>query len=146
MLAHCFLECQCLRWSSHLPTSLLPWFMDVTFQAPMQYCPLQHQTLVSPPDTSTTWHCFCFGSVSSFFLGWFLCSSPIVYWTPSDLGGLSFSVIVFCLFILFMWFPRQEYWSALPFPSPVDHFFFFFSVRTLHHNHSVLGSPEQDGS
>ena len=27
----------------------------------------------------------------------------------------------FCLFILFMGFSRQEYWSGLPFPSPVDH-------------------------
>ena len=25
------------------------------------------------------------------------------------------------LFILFMGFSRQEYWSGLPFPSPVDH-------------------------
>ena len=25
------------------------------------------------------------------------------------------------LFILFMGFLRQEYWSGLPFPSPVDH-------------------------
>ena len=27
----------------------------------------------------------------------------------------------FCLFILFMGFSKQEYWSSLPFPSPVDH-------------------------
>ena len=27
----------------------------------------------------------------------------------------------FCLFILFMGFSRKEYWSGLPFPSPVDH-------------------------
>ena len=33
----------------------------------------------------------------------------------------SFSVLSFCLFILFMGFSRQEYWSSLPFPSPVDH-------------------------
>ena len=28
---------------------------------------------------------------------------------------------MFCLFILFMGFSRQEHWSGLPFPSPVDH-------------------------
>ena len=28
---------------------------------------------------------------------------------------------IFCLFILFMGFSRQECWSGLPFPSPVDH-------------------------
>ena len=39
------------------------------------------------------------------------------YWLRSS----SFSVISFCLFILFMEFSRQEYWSGLPFPSPVDY-------------------------
>ena len=34
----------------------------------MQHCSLQHQTLLSPPDTSTTEHHFCFGPASSFFL------------------------------------------------------------------------------
>ena len=39
----------------------------------------------------------------------------------TDLGSSSFSVLSFCLFILFIGFSRQEYWSGLPFPSPVDH-------------------------
>ena len=39
---------------------------------------------------------------------------------PTDLGSSSFSILSFCLFILFMGFSRQEYWSGLPFPSPVD--------------------------
>ena len=30
----------------------------------------------------------------------------------------SLSILSFCLFILFMGFSRQEYWSGLPFPSP----------------------------
>ena len=50
-----------------LTTSSLPWFMDLTFQVPMQYCSLQHQTLLPSPVTSTTGCCFCFGSFSSFF-------------------------------------------------------------------------------
>ena len=41
---------------SCLTTSSLPWFMDLTFQVPMQYCSLQHWILLSPPDTSTTEH------------------------------------------------------------------------------------------
>ena len=45
---------------------------------------------------------------------------PVTYWAPTDLGSLSFSILSFCLFILFMGFSRQEYWSGLPFPSPVD--------------------------
>ena len=36
-------------------------------------------------------------------------------------GEFTFSVLSFCLFILFMRFSRQEYLSGLPFPSPVDH-------------------------
>ena len=34
----------------------------------MQYCLLQHRTLLSPPDTSTTECHFCFGPATSFFL------------------------------------------------------------------------------
>ena len=34
-------------------TSNLPWFMDLTFQVPMQYCSLQHWTLLLSPVTST---------------------------------------------------------------------------------------------
>ena len=87
----------------------------------MQYCSLQHRTLRPSPVTSTTGHCVCFGSVSSFFLELFLHCSPVAYWAPANLGSSSFSVLSFCLFILFMGFSRQEYWSGLPFPSPVDH-------------------------
>ena len=64
---------------------------------------------------------FCFfGSVSSFFLELFLHWSPVACWTPTDLGSSSFSVLSFSFFILFTGFSRQEYWSDLPFSSPVD--------------------------
>ena len=39
---------------SCLTTSNLPWFMDLTFQVPMQYCSLQHWTLLLSPVASTT--------------------------------------------------------------------------------------------
>ena len=106
---------------SCLTTSNLYRVMDLTFQVPMQYCSLQHQTLLSSPVPSTTGCCFPFGSASSFLLELFLHSSPVAYWACTDLGHLSFSVTSFCLFILFMGFSRQEYWRGLPFPSPVDH-------------------------
>ena len=95
--------------------------MDLTFQVPMQYCSSQHQTLLSSLVTSTTGCCFCFGSVSSFFLELFLHSSLVAYWIPTSLGSSSFSVLSFCLFIPFMGFSRQEYWNGLPFPSAVDY-------------------------
>ena len=106
---------------SCLTTSNLPWFMDLTFQVPMHYCFLQHQTLLPSPVISTTGYCFCFGSISSLFLELFLHWYPVAYLVPPDLGSSSFSVLSFCLFILFMGFSRQEYWSGLPFPSPGDH-------------------------
>ena len=107
--------------TSCLTTSNLPWFMDLTFQVPMQYCSLQHRTLLLLPVPSTTGYCFCFGSIPSFFLELFLHWSPVAYWAPTDLRSSSFSVLSFCLLILFMGFSRQEHWSGVPFPSPVDH-------------------------
>ena len=104
---------------SCLTTSNSPWFMDLTFQVPRQYCSLQHRTLLLSPVTSTAGCCFCFGSIPSFFLELFLHWAAVAFWAPTDLGSSSFSVLSFCL--LFMGFSRQEYWSGLPFPSPVDH-------------------------
>ena len=115
---------------SCLTTFNLPWFMDLAFQVPIQYCSLQHRTLLLSPVTSTTGCCFCFGSISSFFLGLFLHWSPVAYWAPTDLRNSSFSVLSFCLFILFMGFSRQEYWSGLPFPSPVNHNLSELSIMT----------------
>ena len=87
----------------------------------MQYCSLQYQTLLPSPVTSTTGHCFHFGSISSFFLELFLHSSPVAYWAPTNMGSSSFIVIFFCLFILFManqqW-PQDWKWSVfIPIPK-----------------------------
>ena len=116
----------------YLTTSNLPWFMDLKFQVPMQYCSLQHWTLLSPPVTSTAGHGFHFVSASSFFLELLLHLPLVAYWAPTNLGSSSSSVISICLFILFMGFSRQEYWSGLPFPSPVDHVLSELSTMTLH--------------
>ena len=125
-----------IHFSSHIPkmlmftlaiscltTANLPWFMDLTFQVPIQHCSLQHQILLSSPDTSTTEHYILFGPVASFILGLLviLHSSPVAYWTPSDLGDSSFAVISFWPFLQFMRFSQQVYWGGLPFPPPADH-------------------------
>ena len=78
----------------------------------------QYWTVFLLPVTSISGHCFRFGFILSFFLELFLYLCP--YWAPTNLGSSSFSVISFCLFMLFMGFSRQEYWSGLPSPSPVD--------------------------
>ena len=115
---------------SYLTTFNLPWFMDLTFLVPMQYCSLQHQTLLLSPVTSTAGCCYCFGSVSSIFLELFLHWSTVAFWAPTNLGSSSFRVPSFCLFILFMGFSRQEYWSGLPFHSLVDHILSEHSTMT----------------
>ena len=118
---------------SGLTMSSLPWFRDLTFQVPMQYCSLQHKILLSSPDTSTTEHHFCFGPAASFFLGLLgalLHSCPVAYWTPSDLGT-HFSVsYLFCHFMQFMSFSWQVYWGGLPFPPSVDHILSELSAMT----------------
>ena len=114
---------------SCLTTSNLPWFMDLTFQVPVQYCSLQHQTFLPAPVTYTAGCCFCYGSISSFFLELFLHPSSSIlgsHWP----GEFIFQFLSFCLFILFMGFSRQEYWSGLPFPSPGHHVWSELSTMT----------------
>ena len=57
--------------------------------------------------------------------------SPLI--SSSILGTYQreeFIIIYFCLSILFMRFSRQEYWSGLPFPSPMRHIFSELSTMT----------------
>ena len=114
---------------SCLTISNLPWFMDLTFQVPMQYCSYSiglcfyHQFHPQFMLFLLWLHLFILSGV---ILHW----SPVAYWAPTDLGSSSFSVLSFCLFILFMGFSRQEYRSCLPFPSPVDHVLSELSTMT----------------
>ena len=68
----------------------------------------------------------CLFILLELFLHW----SPLVYWAPTDLVSSSFGVSSFWLFILFMGFSRQEYWSGLPCPFPVDHILSELSTMT----------------
>ena len=72
----------------------------------------------------------------SLFLELFLHSSPVAFWVPIDLGSSSFSVISFCLFILFTAFSRQECYNCLQLPSSVDHV--LPELSTIHtHTHTT---------
>ena len=52
-------------------------------------------------------------SIPSFFLELFLHWSPVVYWAPTDRGSFSFSILSFCLFILFMGSQRVRHdWAT----------------------------------
>ena len=104
-----------------LATSNFPWFMDLSFQVPMQYCSLKHQTLFPSPVMSITWQCLWFDSATSFFLELFLHSSPVAYWAPTDLGISSFSVPYFLHFhtVHGVLKVRILKWFAIPFS--LDH-------------------------
>ena len=80
---------------------------------------LQHRTVLPSPVTFKPGRYFSFHSISSLCLELFFYSSPVAYWASTYLGSLSFSVISFCLFILFVGFSRQEYWSDVALSSPV---------------------------
>ena len=84
----------------------------------MQYCCLKHRTLLPSPVTSTTGCCFCFGSVSSFFLELVFHCSPVAYWPPTNLGSSSFTVLSFCLSYC-SWSSQGKIlkWFAIPFSS-----------------------------
>ena len=115
--------------------SNLPWFMDLIY-IPGSYAILfftASDFTFTTRDIHNWTSCPLFGSASSSLLELFLCSSPAAYWTPTTWGVgwcSSFSVVSFGFFILFMEFSRQERWSGLPFPSPVDHIFLELSTMT----------------
>jgi len=69
----------------------------------VQYCSLQHQTLLQSPVTSITAYCFWFASMSSFFLELFLHCSPVAYWAPTDLGSSSFSFLCSISYLSVSW-------------------------------------------
>ena len=105
---------------SCLTTSNLPWFMDLTSSFlcnnalnSIRPC-FYHQ---SHPQLGAV---FALApSLHSFWSYFPLISSSILgTYQP---GEFIFQCPIFCLFILFMGFSRQEYWCGLPFPSLVDH-------------------------
>ena len=116
-----------------LTISNLPWFMDLTFQVPLQYCPLQHQTLLPSPVTSTA-GCWFFLWLCLFILSGVI--SPMI--SHSILGAYwSGEFIVQCpIFLPFhavhgVLKARILKWFAIPFSSG-PHF-----VRILHHDWQV---------
>ena len=122
---------------SRLTTSNLPWFMALTFQVPMQYCPLQHQILLLSPVPFTTGCCFCFGSIPSFFLDLFLHWSPVAYWAPYRPGEFLFQYPIILPFHTVHGVLKARILKlfAIPFSSGPH------SVRPLHHDLPVLGCP-----
>ena len=105
----------------YLPTSNVPSFTDLTLQVPMQYYPLQHRLYfhyrhIHNWASLPLWpNCTILSGAINNCPPLF-CSRILDTFWP---GGLIFLHHVFCYFILFMEFSRQEHWSGLPFSSPV---------------------------
>ena len=95
----------------------------------MQHCSLQHWTLLPSPVTSTTEHCLCFGSISYFFLELLLNSSPVIHWTPVDLGSSLFSVISFFTSSYCSWGSQGKNTEVVC-HCPVDHVLSELSTMT----------------
>ena len=92
------------------PSHLIP-FSSVTQSCPTLCDPMNHSTPGLPvhhqlPEFTQT-HVHRVGDAIQL-------SHPVIaYWAPTELGSSSFSILSFCLFMLFMRFSRQEYWSGL---------------------------------
>ena len=102
-----------------LTTSSLPWFMDI----PGSYAILLFiaSDLASITSHIHSWvlfllwlHLFLLSGVSSPLIS----SSILGTYRPEE---SLFQCPIFLPFHLFMGFSRQEHWSTLPSPSPVDH-------------------------
>ena len=107
--------------------------MDLTFQVLIQYCSLQHWTLLPLPVTSTTGHCFHCGFLSSFFLELFSHSSPVAYGVPIDWGvHLSLSHLFAFPYCSWGFKARILMWFTIPFSSGPQF------VKSLHHDPSEL--------
>ena len=113
---------------------------EFTFQVAMQYCSLQHWTSLLSPVTSITGS-FYFGSISSFFLEFFLHWCSVAYSATYWPGEFIFQCPIFLSFhtVHGVLKARILKWFAIPFSSGPCF------VWTLHHDLSVLGGPKGHG-
>ena len=98
---------------SCLSTSNMPWFMDLTFQVPRQYCSLQHWTLFLSPVISTTRCCFLLW-LHLFILSGVISplnsSSKLGTYQPGD---FIFQCYIFLPFHTLMVFERLWLWACV---------------------------------
>ena len=113
---------------SCLTTSNLPWYMDLTFQVPMQYCSFQHQIFTTRHILN--WVLFLLllnlflpcGATSPLFS-----SSVLDTYCP---GEFIFQCHIFLPFSYCSWVLNQEGWSGLPFCFVVGHVLSELSTMT----------------
>ena len=126
---------------------------------------LQHQTLLSPPDTSITECCFDFGPGALFFLELLVIAfrfSPVAYWTPSELedsllvsylfafsycswGSPVKNIVVGCHFFLQWTTVLSELFIMIHLSWVALHIMahnFTELYKSLHHNKAVMHQSE----
>ena len=130
-----------------LTTSSLPWFMDLTFQVPMQYCSLQHWTSITSHIHNWVFFLLLFVCLFLLCLYLFILSGVISpLFSSSILGTYPLGEFIFqCpIFLPFhtvhgVLKARILKWFAIPLSSGPH------SVRPLHHDLTILGGPTQHG-
>ena len=134
----CNLAISCLTLSN------LTWFMDLTFQVPVLLYSIrlyfQHQYIHCWLSVPLWPSCVTLSGAISNCPLLFPSSIEDTFWSGKGGGGLIFWCRIFCLFILFMVFLQQEYWSRLPFPLLMDHVLLELSLWP------VLDGPAWHGS
>ena len=130
---------------SCLTTSNLPWFVDLTFQVPMQYCSLQHQTLLLIISYIHTWVLFLLWLLPFILSGvispQISCSILGTYWP----GEFLFQYPIILPFHTVHGVLRARILKGLPFPSPVDHILSDLSTMSWPQGlYSPWDSPGQD--
>ena len=116
---------------SCLTTSNLPWFMDLTFQVPMQHCSLQHQTFTSITSHIHNWALFSLwlhlsilsGVISPLFSSGILGTywpGEFIFWCPIFLPFHTVHGVLKARILK----------NKKPFPSLVDHVLSELSTMT----------------
>ena len=133
ILVHWFLECRHSLLPARvwpLPTCLDSWTWHSRFLCNIAFYSIRpcFYHLASITSHIHNWALFLL------WLRLFILSGVISPLISSSILGTywpgEFLFQCFCLFILFMGFSRQEYWSGLPVPSPVDHVLSELSTMT----------------
>ena len=114
---------------SCLTTSNLPWFTDLTTgsYALLLFTASDFTSITSHIHNWVVFLLWLRLFILSCIISPLISSSILGIYQP---GEFIFQYPIFLPFILFMGFSRQEYWSGLPFPSPVDHVLAELSTMT----------------
>ena len=93
---------------SCLITSNLHWFMDLTSLSSYAMLLFTASNFTSITHHIHSWVLFLLWLHLFILFGVISSLSPVSYWAPTDLGSSSFSVLSFCLFILFVGFSSKN--------------------------------------